>query len=247
MDESLLLSFADLEERHWWFVVRRRIVEDAIAAAFDQSSASVVEVGCGTGGFSKRLAATHPDWRVRGVEPSEQAASVAETRGCDVCLGTFERLPSQDSDVDLVIALDVLEHCEDDAHAAREAARVLKPGGKFVLTVPALPSLWSSHDEDNRHFRRYTNSTLSAALRQAGLTVERMTYFNSFLLPAGYASRVLARATGSKKALGVELPAAPVNSVMKAIFSAEAALVSRVDLPLGMSLLAVCSKNGEPE
>lgn len=244
MDESLLLSFAELEERHWWFVVRRRIVEDALRSAFDRDAASVLEVGCGTGGFSKRLAQLHPNWDVRGVEPSQQAAEVAGERGCDVCLGTFDLLPAQDSAIDLIIALDVLEHCEDDVHAAREAARVLKADGKFVLTVPALPSLWSSHDDDNRHFRRYTRSTLSSTLCQAGFAIERMTYFNSLLLPAGYASRITARATGSRKALGVELPAAPVNSAMKTIFSLEAALISRTDMPLGMSLLAVCTKNG---
>lgn len=246
MDQTLLLSFADLEEHHWWFVVRRRIVEDAIAAAFDLQQASVLEVGCGTGGFARHLGEQHPGWDIRGVEPSEQAACAANGRGCCVETGTFQALPAEDSSVDLVIALDVLEHCEDESAAVAEAMRVLKPGGLFVLTVPALPSLWSSHDVDNAHFRRYTRTTLTGPLAKRGFEIERMTYFNSLLLPVGYLSRWVSRATGSKKTLGVQMPSPPVNSIMRAVFSAEASLVERVDLPVGMSLLAVCRKPGEP-
>lgn len=244
MDQSLLLSFADIEERHWWFVVRRRIVEDAISAVRVPDAARVLEVGCGTGGFTRRLATEHPGWRISGVEPSDVAAGVAGERGCDVCVGTFETLAEPDGGTDLLIALDVLEHCEDDTVSAREAARVLAPGGAFVLTVPALPSLWSQHDVDNAHYRRYTRDRLAQPLEAAGLEVERITYFNSLLLPAAYASRWVARATESKKALGVEMPSRPVNETMKAVFSIETALLHRVDLPVGMSLLAVARKRG---
>lgn len=244
MDQSLLMSFAEIEERHWWFAVRRRIVEAAIDAARVPEAARVLEVGCGTGGFAARLAAAHPGWRVSGVEPSEAAAGTAVQRGCDVCVGTFETLAEPEGSVDLLVALDVLEHCEDDSVSAREAARVLAPGGAFVLTVPALPSLWSQHDIDNAHFRRYTRPRLLAPLEAAGLEVERATYFNSILLPAAYASRWVARMTGSRKALGVEMPSQPVNETMKAVFSLETALLRGVDLPVGMSLLAVARKRG---
>lgn len=244
MDQSLLLSFADIEEHHWWFVVRRRIVEAAIEAAHVPDSARVLEVGCGTGGLIAHLSGKHPGWRVSGVEPSEAATKVAAQRGCDVCVGTFEALAEPDSSVDLLFALDVLEHCQDDSVAAREAARVLAPDGVFVLTVPALPSLWSQHDVDNAHFRRYTRSRLLEPLAVAGLMIERITYFNSLLLPAAYASRWIARATGSRKALGVGMPPRLVNEAMKAVFSLETALLRVTDLPVGMSLLAVARRRG---
>ena len=242
MDESLLLGFADSEETHWWFVVRRRIVEAAIAAAGLPADARVLEVGCGTGGFARHIATAHPGWRVTGIEPSGAAVAVATSRGCDVNEGTFESLAAVDGSVDLLVALDVLEHCEDDLAAAREAVRVLAPGGVFVMTVPALPSLWSQHDVDNAHFRRYTRPRLRELLGRAGLEVERSTYFNSLLLPAAYVSRWVARVTGSRKALGVDTPATPVNETMKAVFSIEVALLKRSDLPVGMSLLAVAKK-----
>ncbi len=242
MDQSLLLSFADIEERHWWFVVRRRIVEDAIEACEIPECARVVEVGCGTGGFSRRLASAHPGWRISGVEPSEAAVDVAVQRGCDVRAGTFEALDEPDGSVDLIIALDVLEHCADDAVACREAARVLVPGGAFVLTVPALPSLWSQHDVDNAHMRRYTQATLRRPLAATGFEIERMTYFNTLLLPAAYISRWAARLTGSRKALGVDVPWAPVNSFLKATFALERAALRRMRPPVGMSLLAVARR-----
>jgi SAM-dependent methyltransferase len=153
-------------------------------------------------------------------------------------------LAEPDGGVDLLVGLDVLEHCEDDAASVREAARVLAPGGVFVLTVPALPSLWSQHDVDNAHFRRYTRSTLLEPLRAADFEIERVTYFNSLLLPAAYASRWVARATGSRKALGVDMPSKAVNETMKAVFSLEAALLRTVDLPVGMSLLTVARRKG---
>ena len=239
VDETLLLSFAEIERTHWWFVVRRRIVEDAIDSLRLPETSGMLEVGCGTGGMLDSLTATFPSANVRGVEPSSAAADVAVSRGCHVHLGTFDTLPAENESIDLLIALDVLEHCEDDVAAAREAARVLASHGRFVLTVPALQSLWSPHDEDNHHYRRYSAATLRNALEAAGLEVERLTYFNSLLLPVAYVTRWIGRATGSNKTAGVSLPPKLVNHILKSVFALEVAALRHVDLPIGMSLLAV--------
>jgi len=201
-----------------------------------------MDVGCGTGGFTRRLRDVHPDWDVRGLEPSAKAVEVARGRGCLVDTGTFESLPADDASLDMLVALDVLEHCKDDRKAIAEAVRVLKPGGLFVVTVPAMPSLWSSHDEDNAHYRRYTRKTLLAPFAGQDLELVRLTSFNTLLLPVAYVSRWIARTTGSKKALGVDLPPAPLNSALRALFSVEVELVRHVDLPVGMSVLAVFRK-----
>lgn len=239
MDETLLLSFAEIEKTHWWFVVRRRIVEDAIGSLRLPETSEVLEVGCGTGGMLDSLAAMFPSATVRGVEPSLAAAHAANSRNCDVTLGTFDALPADGESIDLLIALDVLEHCEDDVAAAREAARVLTTHGRFVLTVPALQSLWSPHDEDNRHYRRYSAATLRNALEAAGLEVERLTYFNSLLLPLAYLTRWIGRATGSNSTAGVNLPPKPINRILRGVFSLEVTALKHLNLPIGMSLLAV--------
>lgn len=242
MDEQLLVTFAVLEERHWWFLSRRRIVEDALDRYVSSETQSVLDVGCGTGGFINHLAGLHENWSIRGVEPSHGAASHAVKSGCSVEVGTFESLPAEDSSVDALTALDVIEHCEDDAAACLEAMRVLRPGGYFLLTVPALPSLWSQHDVDNRHFRRYTTETLRRPLQSAGFDIVRVTYFNSLLLPVAYVSRWFSRLTGSRKALGMGLPPAPLNELLRRTFLLEAGLLRTLDLPVGMSLLALCRK-----
>lgn len=243
MDESLLLSFGDLEDRHWWFVVRRKIVIDEILRRLSTSTPCVLEVGCGAGGLLRALGGLLPGaTALHGVEPNEAAVRNAMALGCDVSSGTFERLPQPDSSVDLLIALDVLEHCEDDMAAGCEAFRVLRPGGFFVLTVPALMSLWGPHDEINAHYRRYTRRSLQAALAQAGLELDRITYFNTLLLPVGYLTRAFARLTGSRAATGVDLPPAALNAALRGVFSVERPWLRRRGLPVGMSLLAVARK-----
>ncbi len=242
MEEQLLLGFADLESQHWWFVVRNRIIAEAISEFAPESPDLILEVGCGTGGNLRRLRDTFPDARVRGIEPSESAAEVGRGLGCEIEQGVLETLPFADGEVDLLLALDVLEHCREDDIAMAEAVRVLSPGGVFVGTVPALMSLWGPHDDRNAHFRRYRLGQLEDVVRGAGLEIERITYFNTLLLPVGYVTRVISRATGSLAFTGVDIPPAPVNALMKDVFSAEVPLLRRAKLPVGMSLLVVARR-----
>lgn len=242
MDEALLAKIGEVERDHWWFVVRRAIVLQVLDALELPDDARIVEVGCGTGGTLAELQERHSEWRCLGVEPSDGACRVAREKGCEVVRAALPALPLPDASADCVLALDVLEHCKDDARAAAEMARVLAQGGHLVLTVPALPSLWSLHDVDNAHFRRYTRRTLVSALEGADLAIERLTYFNTLLLPLGYASRWASRLTRSRKTLGVEIPARPVNDVLQTLFSLETKVLRHGDLPIGMSLLAIARK-----
>lgn len=242
MDEALLAKIGEVERDHWWFVVRRAIVLQTLDGLGLPDDARIVEVGCGTGGTLAELRQRHPGWRCLGVEPSDGACRVAREKGCEVMQAALPSLPLSGSSAECVVALDVLEHCADDVAAAREMARVLADDGRLLITVPALPSLWSVHDVDNAHFRRYTRRTLAIALEDAGLAIERLTYFNTLLLPLGYASRWAARISGSRKALGVETPPRLVNEVLRAVFGLETVALRHEDLPVGMSLLAVARK-----
>lgn len=242
MDESLLLKIGEVEEKHWWFAVRRLIVMRALERLDVQDSARVLEIGCGTGGFMRHLREAHPTWHIQGVEPNAAAAEAALGRECSVSLGALPHIQLPAASFDLVVALDVLEHCEDDRAAAREVHRLLADDGFVALTVPALPSLWSIHDEDNAHFRRYTRRAVEELLASSGFQAVRLTYFNTLLLPLGYASRTVANLARSRRALGVETPPAPVNALLKGLFGAEAAFVRRRDLPVGMSILAIARK-----
>ena len=242
MDEALLTSFASIEDVHWWFVARRAIVLDILRSGLESAPRVILEVGCGTGGMLSDLADEFPEACTRGVGPSRGAREAARRRGCEVVEGVFGALPAEDGSVDLVVALDVLEHCESESQAISEAYRVLRPGGHLVLTVPALPWLWGSHDEVNRHYRRYTARSLRVAIAAAPFATSRVTHFNTLLLPLAAAARVFGRLTGAKGAIGVDLPPPPLNRALLAVFRSERLLLRRHDLLVGMSLLALARK-----
>jgi SAM-dependent methyltransferase len=240
VDEALLLSFAELEHTHWWFVARRGLVMDEVGRSAPPRPAAVVEVGCGTGATLGALARAFPDAHVTGVDPVEAVLRVAASSGCDVVRGRFEELPLASAAVDVLLALDVLEHLDDDAAGLAEAARVLRRGGVLLATVPALPSLWGPHDELNHHRRRYTRAMLQEGVSAAGLRVERLTYFNTLLLPLAWGERVLARRR--RRPAPVVVPARPVNTALRGVFALEGRLLRRVDLPIGLSLMVVAAR-----
>ena len=123
--------------------------------------------------------------------------------------------------------------------------RLLKPGGRIVLTVPAHQWLWSAHDVGLHHMRRYSRSLLRERIEKAGYRIDRLTYTNAALLPVAILARLADRLRGSGEASGQAMPPKPFNAAMKAIFSAESLILPRATLPFGVSLLAVFSKEAE--
>ncbi len=151
-------------------------------------------------------------------------------------------LPFGDGAFDLAVALDVLEHVPDDRLALRELGRVVAAGGRLVVTVPQYAWLWGEHDVVSHHHRRYTRALLGGRARDAGWEVERMTAFNSALLPPIAAARLVQRLR--RRAVPSDdlarTPPGAVNDVLERVLAAEAAWIARGrDLPAGVSLLAV--------
>ncbi len=243
MDQALLLSFAELEDVHWWFVTRRLLVMETVRRLASDDPSRIVEVGCGTGGTLRSLARAYPSASIVGIDPDEQALALARASGCAVAPGSFDELPLPDGQVDLLLALDVIEHLRDDDRALAEARRVLRPGGGLVLTVPALPCLWSPHDDVNGHVRRYRSLELAQRILHAGLHLERLTYFNTLLLPLAVVERAVLKRLGRRASFGLRTPPRPMNAVLRTIFELEAPLLSRTDLPLGLSLLALARRS----
>ena len=119
------------------------------------------------------------------------------------------------------------------------------PGPRFsvpVMTVPALPWLWSRHDETHHHYRRYTRAGLEAALVLAGLKPVKISYFNTLLFPLIAAVRLVKRLLGHEGAGDDAMPSPAVNEILKRIFGLESRLVGRIPLPLGVSLVAVAER-----
>ena len=109
------------------------------------------------------------------------------------CAARRWRCRSRDETFDVVAAFDVVEHCEDDALAVAELTRVLRPGGRLLLSVPAYQWAWSDHDVRAGHYRRYTRPRLVRRVERAGLTVERSTYAFGRCSRSSLAERVTRR------------------------------------------------------
>ena len=181
---------------------------------------------------------------VTGIEPDEESrAYAAESSGCPVLGGMLpDGLPEFDKTFDLIAALDVIEHLDQDEASAAALKRLLKPDGIFFTTVPAHPWLWSRHDELHHHKRRYRKADYLAMLRRAGFTIERATYFNSVLYPA----IALARAAKLGERSGCAdhaMPSKPVNALLERAFASERHALRLMDLPFGVSLLVIARPN----
>src|SRR6266481_3322354 len=171
-----------------------------------------------------------------GRSPSSRSAPARH-----YMVGDLGALPLAPAAFDVVLALDVLEHLDDDATALAEAARLLKPGATLVVTVPARPSLWGAQDVVSHHRRRYTKRTLRALFARAGLPAPELTYFNTLLFPPLAAVRWLARAgrLSAQPASDFEKNRPGLaNELLARVFALECHLLRHLTLPIGASLLA---------
>lgn len=234
---------------YWWFRGRERIVR-AVSAGFIHGVGGVVmDVGSGPGGPAP---AVFPAGRLVAVDLSPVPLE-AYTEARDRVIADAVTLPCQAASLEAVCAFDVLEHLDDDRAALREWRRALKPGGWLVITVPAYAALWSPHDELNGHRRRYRAGTVRRLLEAEGFSVERITYFNTLLLPAvafvRWAQRLMpARRSASSvppSEFGLTLPGW-MAWCCERVFRLEARWLRHAPLPFGVSLCALARAGAAP-
>jgi len=233
----------EVEERHWWFRGKAAIAE--MALTHWASGKRVLDIGCGTGAFSKRLA--DKDYEVTSLDSSPLALEYCRKRGlAHVVAGDAVALPFPDNSFDTVIALDILEHLDDDRAAAAEWMRVLTPGGTLFVTVPALSLLWGPQDVKLHHRRRYTASDLRDALGEVA-NVEKVSYFNTLLFVPVLISRMVFRAFPRllRNRDELDMTSPTLNSLLGRIFGLEARYLAHRNFPIGVSVLAVARKMGE--
>lgn len=232
-----------VEQSHWWYIGRRRIIEGfvkEICGRVTDRRPRILDVGCGTGANLIMLS-KYGD--AEGVDVSEDALAFCRERGLDqVRLGAGEELPYEDGTFDLVTAFDVVEHMDDDLAGLSEMQRVLRPGGRVLLFVPTFMFLWGLQDDVSNHRRRYRLPELRHVLEKAGFEIERTTYANiTFFLPI-LLVRKLMRLTGIKTSTENSINVSALNGVFGRVLGAESWILRHTNLPFGVSGLCVAKK-----
>lgn len=213
-----------MEQEHWWFKARTRIIRE-LAIRLLGRHATVIDVGCGTGGVLSALPAS---WTRIGVDPSEPAIEAARRLHprIDFRVGTAPASVVDDlAGADLVMFCDVLEHIEDDVDVLARVVVELQTGARVLITVPAHMKLWSPHDVTHGHYRRYERTTLPELWNGLPVNSSLVCPLNWHLYPIVRAVRAVARLTG--RSVGDDqtdlfLPPRPVNSLLHRIFASEA-------------------------
>jgi SAM-dependent methyltransferase len=244
---------AAIEETHWWFRARRRIVQGLIHELLPPNTGKkILDVGCGTGGMTAYLSG---DYAMTGIDPAEEAISFARTRfpQCTFMRGYApDDVRKECSEADMVLLLEVLEHVEHDRDFVQDLIASMKPGAFLMMFAPADMSLWGPHDRGFEHFRRYDSAD---ELRRtwSGAQVEELlvSYCNTRLYPVAKTARILARLKGSAWGPGntdLATPPGPANTILEWAFRGELTRLKKAlhrqgrPFSHGVSLMAILRK-----
>ena len=240
MDRSLIDEIAEVEDDHWWYEGRRQIIAGVLDRLELKKGSKILEAGCGSGGNLELLANYGS---VFAFEPDPYAFALARSR--DVGQIREGSLPDDipfEEKFEVVLALDVIEHIDDDIEAVKTLVDVLTPGGVMILTVPAYQWMWSEHDEVNEHRRRYTRSVLARTMDKAGVNVQHVSYFNTLLFPAACFQRLVANKFFRRKSTALQIPSDGINRLLTGVLASERFVIFRPRLPFGLSILALGTK-----
>lgn len=248
---DLIKDLFEKEATYWWSVAKREMVLSLLASMGflkgQRGLGFAADIGCG-GGYTAKLLESH--WRTVGIDISRDSLQLCQSRGlrrlCQVGM-THLSLPFKTDSFDLVLALDVIEHAEDDIHALTECHRIMKVGGLLVVTVPAFMALWSPWDEALGHRRRYTASDLAKASQQAGLSIKKMTYIFFFIFPIAVLVRRMKRLI-QRDPLRYSSDFIPIpgilNKFLIRVGRLEQWIITKLNLnlPFGFSVISVMTK-----
>jgi ubiquinone/menaquinone biosynthesis C-methylase UbiE len=248
MDKQYYLEYYDLERTHWWFIVREKIIRDALEKNIGgKTGLQILNVGAATGRTSEMLSAYG---KVTSIEYDLDCCRLTSERlGIDVIHASVLELPFASDSFDVVCAFDVIEHVEDDLKAVTEMERVCNAGGFIYITVPAYNELWSHHDVVNQHFRRYRMKGILELFKSRKGSILHKTYFNSILFPPIFAFRIVSNLFGRKRnknESGSDFSIAKKNTILNKVlfkvFLAERYLLKKFTFSFGVSILFLWQK-----
>lgn len=226
------------ELKHWWFVSRRKIIRQVLNKLLPSNlPLKILEIGCGSGG---NLSLLSEFGTVFAIEYDESARKAASIKGnYQIKKGGLPNdIPYQEK-FDLICLLDVLEHIDDDVASITTIKSLLNKDGKILITVPAYNFLWSYHDIEHHHKRRYTLKQIKKILQQLDLKIAYSTYFNTFLFPLVLLVRIKNKLFNINETSDLSMPTGITNKILQVIFSFEKKIIPRLSLPFGVSILII--------
>jgi ubiquinone/menaquinone biosynthesis C-methylase UbiE len=188
MNSSTWSSFVKIEAQHPWYIARRELLLDW-AKKIEPGSFGI-ELGCGTGLSSEALMSRFKGVEVLATDVQSEGLALARNRGLKVQeLDAAHEASWPNQEFDFAIAMDVLEHIERDDLAVENLYSHLRSSASVFITVPSFRFLWSKHDSENQHYRRYVISEIVHLCEKGGLKIEKIRYWNSFFLLPIFISR----------------------------------------------------------
>ena len=239
MDSKYGERYRELFEHHWWWRARTNLIIETLQRLLSRGGGeTILDVGCGDGLFFDRLAQFG---EVEGVEPGAELVTENNPykKRIHVCPFDEDFLPGRQYSV--ILMLDVLEHLENPVRALRHVAHLLKPGGRFVATVPAFMALWTNHDVLNHHQTRFTKASFRTVAGETGLRIEEERYLYHWTCPAKLVVGAVQRMFPSEPS-PPKVPARWLNQILYKLSRIEQKTLTRLPMPFGSSLLVVASK-----
>lgn len=242
MREVVYHTNYELEDTYWWFVARNYIIKELTKKYSTLNRGdTVLDVGCGTGGFAVSISDLY---KPVCMDMSPLALDYCKKRGLtDLHQGLLSDFPKDDYDINGVFMLDVIEHIEDDMKVIAEVYDLLPKGGPFIATVPAYMWLWSRHDSMHMHYRRYSKSHFNKILKEIGFNIIYSSYFNTFLFPPAVMKRFIDKIFGEKgEYKPVDEVSPGINKIFTKIFKSESSFLKTIKFPFGVSIITIAVK-----
>lgn len=240
MENYLYNLFYQQEDKHWWFLIRRKLVHKLIKLYRPYPGRlSILDVGCGMGKLTEELSEYG---EVTGIDKSGEAVKFSKKRGLNNIIKSSIEDYATNKRFDCVIALDILEHCRNDNEAMEKIYGLLTKRGIAIIFVPALKLFWGKWDITNHHFRRYDYKELADKFEGADFEILTQSYFNFFLSPIIFAVRKIINLLKIEVDEEFKINNPLINSVCKFIFNLEILLLPKIKYPFGASLMGVYKK-----
>lgn len=234
MDQILYELEESSKGNHWWTKGRQEIVLSLLLNITPSlTSLNILDVGCGTGitlNSLQQIGCTN----LQGVDDNITAIEYCNNKTLPIQQANVYKLPFGDGCFDVVLAMDVMEHVQDEQKALYEIKRVLKDDGLLLITVPAFELLWSVHDDVNSHIRRYTKKHLNKLLSNSGFAVLKSSYFNTFLFPLAFLRKI---STSKQNESLLKPPPRLINRALLELLRVEKNMLSIINMPFGISLV----------